>query len=133
MTYTFTNVSKQYMNILGICEDEMRGESYTLPGNGNVYYFQRLRTGNATSLPNKSHKLALRSSYQLSPRMSLNGYLNFADEKNDEMNTYEFTRTVFSPGATLWMAPTDKMMVTMGYSFNSVESNASMCIPLFGG
>jgi hypothetical protein len=133
MTYTFTNVSKQYMNILGICEDEMRGESYTLPGNGNVYYFQRLRTGNATSMPNKSHKLALRSSYQLSPRMSLNGYLNFADEKNDEMNTYEFTRTVFSPGATLWMAPTDKMMVTMGYSFNSVESNASMCIPLFGG
>jgi len=106
---------------------------HNLTGNGVVYYFQRERIGNGTSLPNQSHKVAARGSYQVSSRMSLNGFVNIASEKNDELNSYEFERTIFSPGANLWVAPNDKLMLTLGYSFNSVESNAKLCPPLFGG
>jgi hypothetical protein len=133
LTYTFTQVDQQFMNSYGICEEAMNGTNYNLADNGVTYYFQRERVGNATSLPTKSHRVAMRGSWRFSPKVSLNAYVNVADEKNDEMNSYEFSRTMFSPGANLWIAPSDKMMLTMGYSFNSVESNAKICPPLFGG
>ncbi len=133
LTYTYTSVGNQYMNPTAMCEDGMYGDVHNLTGNGVVYYFQRERIGNGTSLPNQSHKVAARGSYQVSSRMSLNGFVNIASEKNDELNSYEFERTIFSPGANLWVAPNDKLMLTLGYSFNSVESNAKLCPPLFGG
>ncbi len=133
LSYTYTSVSNQYMNPTAMCEEAMNGESHTLDGNSNVFYFQRERFGNGTALPNKSHKVAARGSYQVSSRMSLSGYVNIASELNDELNSYEFERTILSPGANLWVAPNDKLMLTLGYSFNSVESNAKLCPPLFGG
>lgn len=133
LTYTYTRVDLPFMNVYGICEESLHGDDPRLPSNGFAYYFQRDRVGNATSLPSASHRVALRGSWRFSPRVSLTGYLNFADEKNDELNSYEFARTMVSPGANLWVAPNDKLMLTMGYSFNSIESNAKICPPLFGG
>lgn len=131
--YAYTTVQKPFMNVHGMCEEEMYGTNHTLDGNPFTYYFQRERVGNGTSLPNKSHRVAARTSYRFSPRVALNAYLNVADEKNDALNSYSFERTVLSPGANLWIAPDDKLMITMGYTFNSVESNALFCPPLFGG
>jgi len=133
LSYTYTTVSNQYMNPTAMCEEPLVGDSHNLAGNGFVYYFQRSRLGNGSALPNESHRVAARGSYQVSPRMSLNGYLNFASEENYELNSYTFERTVLTPGVNLWVAPNDKLMLTMGYSFNSVESNAKLCPPLFGG
>lgn len=133
LTYTYTQVDQPFMNVYGICEEGLHGDDPRLPSNGFVYYFQRDRVGNATSLPSASHNVAFRGSWRFSPRVSLTGYVNFADEKNDELNSYEFARTMVSPGANLWVAPNDKLMLTMGYSFNSIESNAKICPPLFGG
>jgi len=133
LSYTYTTVSNQYMNPTAMCEEALHHDVDALPGNGFVYYFQRLRHGNGTALPNESHRVAARGSYQVSPRVSLNGYLNVASEENYELNSYTFERTILTPGANLWVAPNDKLMLTMGYSFNSVESNAKLCIPLFGG
>ncbi|MBU1228263.1 MAG: hypothetical protein KJ698_13755 [Actinobacteria bacterium] len=133
LSYTYTTVANQYMNPAAMCEDPLYGDTHNLAGNGFVYYFQRSRYGNGAALPNESHRIAARGSYQVSPRTSLNGYLNVASEKNDELNSYEYERTILSPGVNLWVAPNDKLMLTMGYSFNSVESNAKLCPPLFGG
>ena len=133
LSYTYTTVGNQYMNPTAMCESALHGDDHTLDGNSFVYYFQRERYGNGTALPTKSHRVAARASYQLSPQASLNGYVNVASETNDEINSYEYERTIVSPGANLWIAPNDKLMLTMGYSFNSVESNAKMCVPLFGG
>ncbi len=133
LSYTYTSVSNQFMNPTAMCEESMHHDVDALPGNGLAYYFQRQRINSGSSLPTKSHKVTARGSYQVSPRVSLNGFLNIASEKNDELDSYEFERTVLSPGANLWVAPNDKLMLTMGYSFNSVESNAKLCVPLFGG
>lgn len=133
LTYTYTQVDRPFMNVNGICEEGLHGEDPRLPENGVAYYFQRDRVGNATALPNASHRVAFRGSWRFSPRVALNGFFNVADEKNDELNSYEFERTMVSPGANLWVAPDDKLMLTLGYSFNSVESNAKICPPLFGG
>ncbi len=131
--YTFTTVDQPFMNVHGICEEGLHEDGHSLTGNGFVYYFQRERVGNATSLPSASHRIAARTSYQVSPRVALNAYVNVADEKNEDLNSYSFERTVLSPGANLWIAPNDKLTMTMGYSFNKVESNALFCPPLFGG
>jgi len=133
LQYTYTTVDQQFANVQGICEDGLHGDTHNLAENDVVYYFQRERVGNATALPNKSHRITARTSYQLSPRASLNAYVNFADEENDELNSYAYERSVLSPGANLWFAPSNQLMLTMGYSFNSVESNALFCPPLFGG
>jgi hypothetical protein len=133
LSYTYTTIDNQYMNPTAMCEEGLHDDVDALPGNGFVYYFQRLRHGNGTALPNKSQRVSARGTYQLSPRSSLNGFMNIVSEENDELNLYTFERTIVSPGANLWLAPNDKLMLTMGYSFNSVESNAKLCIPLFGG
>lgn len=133
VSYAYTTIDRPFMNPTGMCEEGLNGEPHELVGNGSVYYFQRERYGNGTSLPNSSHQFSARGSWQLSPRAALNGYVNAAWEENDDLNSYSFERTVYSPGVNLWVAPDDGMMVTMGYGFNSVESNASLCPPIFDG
>ena len=98
-----------------------------------LYYFQRVRYGNGTSEAGSTFQLNGQASYQLSARASISGHLNWASEKNDELNIYEFERSFFSPGVNLWAAPTDALMLTLGYTFNVVESNAAFCPPLFDG
>jgi hypothetical protein len=133
LAYTLTTVDQQYMNPTAMCEEGLNGEDHTLAGNGSVYYFQRERYGSGTALPNQSHRVTARGSYQLSSRTSVAGYFTYATEKNDELNLYEYERKILVPGLSLWTAPSDKFLVTLGYSFNSVESNANLCPPIFDG
>jgi hypothetical protein len=133
LAYTYTTVSNQFANPTAMCEESLHEDGHALAGNASVYYFQRERLNPGTSLPSESHKAAFRGTYRVSPRMSLNGFLNVASESNDELDHYEFERTVIAPGVNLWFAPSEKLMLTAGYAFNSVESNAVLCPPLFGG
>ncbi len=133
LTYAYTHIDQPFANLTGICEESLRGEDHTLADNVYTWYFQRDRIGNATALPDEVHRVSWRTSYQVNPRLSLNAYFNGQWESNDSMNSYSLDRDIYSPGIDLWTAPSDRLMFTLGYAFNRVESNAVLCPPLFGG
>lgn len=132
-TFTLTSIDQPFMNPTAMCEEGLNGEDHLLPGQGKVFYFQRQRYGNGTNQPSQSFISNTRGAYQLGARSSLSGYLTYGKEKNDELNVYEFERDFLTAGMNLWAAPSDKLMLTLGYFFSSIESNANLCVPLFDG
>lgn len=131
--YAFTRVDRPYMNVTAMCEAALRGDPHALDDNSLVYYFQRDRYGNGTNQPSQTHRVAARGSYQITSRASVNGSLNATFDKNDELNIYKYWRTVLAPTANLWLAPTDRLALALGYTWNRVESNAVLCPPIFDG
>ncbi len=135
-TYTYTNVDKPYMNPWAGCESSLQGVGSAHPdggATGRIYYFQRQRYGNGTNMPSQAHQFALRGSYQLSPRTSISAFANYAHDKNDDLNVYEYTRDMFTPGINLWTAPSDRLLFTFGWDNMWVQSNANLCPPFFDG
>jgi hypothetical protein len=136
LTYTYTGVDKPYMNPTAMCEESLQGTESSHPSGGaagRLYYYQRERFGNGTNQPSQSHKVSGRASYQLSARTSFNAFLTYAQDKNDEMNLYQYDRDLLTPGLNLWTAPSDQVLFTLGWTYNKVTSNANMCIPIFDG
>ena len=134
--FTGTFVDKPFMNPTAQCEESVQGvnSSHTDgTAEGRLYYFQRQRYGMGSNQPSESWRLNGKASYQLMPRLSVNGFLTYTMEKNDELNLYQFDRDVITPGVNLWTAPTDKLLLTLGWSYNHVESDASLCPPIFDG
>jgi hypothetical protein len=132
LTYAMTMVDKPFMNPTAMCEESLAGANN--PGNtGRIYYYQRERYGMGTNQPNQAHKLTLRGSYQLSARSAFNAFLTYAKDKNDDLKIYEFERDMFTPGFNFWTAPTDRLLFTLGWTHNTVKSNANLCIPIFDG
>ena len=136
LTYTFTGVDKPFMNPTAMCEESLQGTTSSHPGGGaegRLYYYQRERYGNGSSSPSQSHKISGRASYQISPRTSFNAFLTYAQDKNDDMNLYQYDRDLLTPGLNLWTAPADNFLFTLGWTYNKIKSNANMCIPIFDG
>jgi hypothetical protein len=134
VSYAYTNVDKPYMNPTAMCEESIADENTAHPGTiERLYYFQRERYGMGTNQPNQAHKLTMKGSYQLSARSSFNAFLTYAKDKNDELNVYEYDRDMFTPGFNFWTAPSDRVMFTLGWTYNKVKSNANLCIPIFDG
>jgi hypothetical protein len=130
--YTFTDVKQPFANPTAMCENSLEGTP-SVHANGRLYYFQRERYGNGTNRPTQSHRGSARGTYKISSRASLNAFVTYATEKNDELNTYQFDREILAPGFNLWTAPTRSLMLTLGYTYNSYKSNANLCPPIFDG
>ncbi len=132
LDYTYTNSQKPFMNPNAMCEESLEGTS-SIHANGRLYYFQRQRYGNGTNQATQSHRGSARGTFRLSDKTSLNAFVTYAKEKNDELNIYQFERDVLIPGFNIWTAPTPKLMFTFGYTYNSYKSNANLCPPIFDG
>ena len=134
LTYAMTMVDQPYMNPTAMCEESVAGLNNPHPGSlERIYYFQRQRYGQGSNQPSQAHKLTLKGTYQLSARSSVNAFLTYAKDKNDDLNIYEFERDMFTPGFNFWTAPTDRLLFTLGWTRNKVKSNANLCIPIFDG
>ena len=136
LSYTYTGVDQPYMNPTAMCEESVQGVNSSHPSGGaagRLYYYQRERFGNGSNSPSQSHKVSGRVSYQVSTRTSFNAFVTYAQDKNDEMNLYQYDRDLLTPGLNLWTAPADNFLFTLGWTYNQVKSNANMCIPIFDG
>jgi len=133
LSYAYTHVDRPFANLTAMCESSMRGTDYTLAGNSVTWYFQRQRLASASPLPENVHRLNWRASYRFNPRLSLNAFVNAQWESNDSMTGYSLDRDIATPGINLWTAPNDRLLLSLGYAYNRVESNAELCPPLFGG
>jgi hypothetical protein len=136
LSYTYTGVDKPFMNPTAMCETSAIGTNSAHVNNppvGRIYYFQRERYGNGSNQASQAHNLTGRASFQVSPRTSISGFLTYAQDKNDDMNIYQYDRDYVAPGLNLWTAPSDRFLFTLGWTYNKMKSNANMCIPIFDG
>ena len=66
-------------------------------------------------------------------RVSGSLYVNFADEKNDDLNLYDFERTVLSSGLSAYVTPGNWGILTGGVAYSRIESNAKFCATVMDG
>ncbi len=121
-----------FVNATGICESPATAED-PLSGNSQYFYFQRERIGTGGNLPTQAIRGNANLSYGFGARGSLTGYVSLASEKNDDLNLYEFERTVISPGLSALWFPTQTVAITGGGSFSIIESNAKICATVMDG
>jgi len=122
-----------FVAVGGLCEPDLGDTIMPVGDSPQVYYFQRVRTGTGANLPSSAVRGRANVSLSPSPKFSLTGYVNMASEKNDDLNVYEWERTVLSPGAMAYLIPTSRVALSGGVSYSKIESNAKICIPVFDG
>ena len=123
-----------FVSVNGLCEKAI-SEADSLPGQPNhwFYYFQRSRYGTGATLPTKALRAKAHLSHRLGTKASATVYLNFASEKNDDLNLYEFDRTVVNTGLSAYVIPSQRLVVSGGVSYSKIESNADFCVPVMDG
>ncbi len=118
-------------------KDAMCEPSYengeTLPDNSSFYYFQRERLAAATNQPTDSLRIKFNGSLFSGTKASLNLQASYQDEKNDELNEYQWERDMLISGLNLFAAPNQVSIFTLGYNFLDITSNALFCIPVMDG
>jgi hypothetical protein len=125
-----------FLNVRGLCEEALSDTGADIGGdqpNDWVYYFQRKRTGSGTNQPTAALRAKAYLSYSPHAKTGLTGYINFASEKNDELNAYEWERTALSPGASMYFVPSKEVVVSAGAEYSKIESNAYFCATVMDG
>ncbi len=129
-------VDAPFMNPTAMCEESVQDVNSAHTGGsaeGRLYYYQRQRYGMGSNQPSESWRINGKGTYQLHPRASVNAFLSYTTEKNDELNIYQFERDIFMPGVNLWTAPSDRLLFTLGWTYSQYKSNANLCPPIFDG
>jgi hypothetical protein len=131
---TYDMIDKPFVNVRGICESAI-GDSASIGGQPNewVYYWQRERIGTGTSQPNKALRLNANLNYNFTPAVMLTGYLNYTDEKNDELNVYTYDGSSANVGAQVMLLPDTRYVIVGGGSWTTIESNAKICATVMDG
>ncbi len=121
-----------FANKYAMCEEESQ---YTqpLPGNPFVYYFQRERIGEGSNQPTDSLRLNADFSLLKGANFSLNFQGSYHDDKNDELNTYEWTRDMLNLGVNLFFTASNTTAVSLGYNYLDTTSSAMFCVPVMDG
>jgi hypothetical protein len=125
-----------FVNVGGLCEPAI-GDTVNPVGDGQpndfVYYWQRSRYGTGGNLPTGALRARANLNFSPSPKVSLTGYVNWTDQKNDELNIYEWERTAISPGVSAYLMPNERAMLSGGLAYSKIESNAKLCATVMDG
>lgn len=132
----FANVSYEdthhpYANRNGILEEELA--MTPLDASGFTYYFQRVRTGEATNMPSSDFK----ARFNLSTKVGGNAYMtlsaNYRDAKNDTLNSYIWTMDSTNVDVSFYTMVGDKSSISFGYDYSNMTSAALFSTPVFDG
>jgi hypothetical protein len=129
---SWENTDLPFVNVDGLCEVPV-GENDPLAGNTQYFYFQREIYGTGTSLPTQSLKARANVGASFGSKLYGSAYVSFSDEKNDDLNVYDFERSSINPGVSLLWVPTTWAALNGGAAFHSVESNAKICATVMDG
>lgn len=110
------------------------GGANATPGNDNwVYYWNSVypsRGFDATNQPEDVHEIKLSTTWSPSPNMAATFFLRTRYEENDDVN---YKQTTFVPGVSFWYAPSDKVNLTMSYTFNNQDTENRACVGWYHG
>ncbi len=121
-----------FANREAMCEKSLY-DTPALPDNSFVYYFQRERQGEGSNLPSDSLKLNANFSMFKTSKFSVNFQGTYQDEKNDELNSYEWERDQMTLGFNIFVTASTKAAFAAGYNYLDISSNASFCVPVMDG
>ncbi|HXE75474.1 MAG TPA: GSU2204 family CXXCH-containing (seleno)protein [Candidatus Xenobia bacterium] len=91
---------------------------------GGLQYFQMYasRQADLTSLPTGSKLVEESVTWSPSQRFSFTGHYRWRDDTNNDLNFSDWSRTVHLPGAEVWIAPSDRWNLTLGYTYHRERS-----------
>lgn len=134
LTYETTDLP--FVSVGGLCE-AAQGDTLTPVGGSQpsnwVYYFQRERFGTGGNRPTQALRGRAQLDGSLGSRLHGSAYVSVSDEQNDDLNVYDFERSVVSPGASLLFAPTPAAVFTGGATYSRIRSNAKICATVMDG
>ncbi|MBN2644888.1 MAG: MtrB/PioB family outer membrane beta-barrel protein [Desulfuromonadaceae bacterium] len=98
-----------------------------------TYYWTAVypnRELDSTNQPEDVHEAKLSTTWSPSANMAATFFLRFRYEENDNVK-YEQTTVV--PGVSFWYAPSDKLNLTMAYTFNNQDTENRACVGWYHG
>lgn len=105
----------------------------TDPNDKFAYYWNSVyssRTLESTNQPDEVHEAKLSTTWSPSANMAATFYMRFRYEEND---TVEYEQSTFVPGMSFWYAPSDKLNLTMSYTFNNQDTENRICVGWYHG
>lgn len=120
-----------FANANGILEQPL--DMSPLPDNTQTFYFQRVRTGEASNQPSKDLSLSLSYSGKVGKGTHYNLLAKYRDAQNDELNSYTWDMSSMTADASLFATLGGNSILTAGYGFHDVASDALVSIPIFDG
>jgi len=105
------------------------------PVTGLAYYYQReaLRTGDITTQPTMSHAIDASVNLRPSAKFSaqIGGKVKF--DKNDDLDSLEYERTVYQPTLSATFTPQPEWSIFGSYSYLFDESKVPVAVALMDG
>lgn len=98
-----------------------------------VYYWNSVYPSRglaATNQPDEVHEAKLSTTWSPSANMAATFFMRFRYEENDDVN---YEQTTIVPGASFWYAPSDKLNLTMSYTFNNQDTENRACVGWYHG
>lgn len=116
---------------------ETRGNGVLTPNEttGFVYYFQRedLKAVDITNQPTVAHHLDGNITLRPSPKMNATIGAKLTLEKNTDLDSLDYSRTLFAPTGTITLTPDNKWSIYTSYTYQMDESNGPVTVPVMDG
>ena len=98
-----------------------------------VYYWNSVypnRELESTNQPEEVHEAKLSTTWAPSTNIAATFFMRFKYEENDDVH---YEQTTIVPGASFWYAPSDKLNLTMLYTFNNQDTENRACVGWYHG
>jgi hypothetical protein len=134
-TYRLELTDEPFANIAGLLEEEGRYVLEQNPVTNLAYYYQReaLRTGDITTEPTQGHYLKLGVNLRPSAKFSANIAVKLSLEKNDDLDSLEYERTMYHPTVSATLTPRPEWSFFGSFSYQLDESNGPVAVALMDG
>lgn len=98
-----------------------------------VYYWNSVypnRELDSTNQPDEVHEAKLSTTWAPNAQMAATFFMRFKYEENNDVH---YEQTTFVPGVSFWYAPSDKLNLTMSYTFNNQDTENRTCVGWYHG
>ena len=98
-----------------------------------VWYWNSVypnRTLEATNLPDTVHEGKINGTWAPKANMAATLFARVRYEENDDVG---YDQTTYVPGLSFWYAPSDKINLTMAYTFSKQDTENKMCVGWYHG
>jgi hypothetical protein len=132
VNFEYEKTDIPFANKYAMCERPLENEE-PLKNNKTVYYFQRERLADASNQPSDSLRLNAIFTVLANAKFSMNLQGMLKDDRNDNLNSYEWQQDVATAGLNFFLVPSEKSLFTIGYNYLNYKSNAVFCLPVMDG
>lgn len=123
-----------YLNTSDFINDGINTDPLVEGNDANwVFYWNSVypsRGLQATNQPDAVHETKLSTTWAPSANMAATFFMRVRFQENDDVN---YEQTTFVPGASFWYAPSDKLNLTMAYTFNNQDTENRACVGWYHG